>query len=153
MLRETWRYAVSVLFFSVVLLAGGCEHDGAELVFDANPGGEPVSLARDIQPILTTGCAVAGCHTGNEPEALLRLDPGWVHDPELGAVGVASLEAPGLLRIAPGDAQGSYLVAKLEGRQDDVGGFGEPMPAGAPPLSDEVITLIRSWIDDGARDN
>jgi hypothetical protein len=60
-------------------------------------------------------------------------------------VGVPSVET-GILRIAPGDANNSYIIQKLEG----TAGVGERMPAGLPALPQSDINIIRQWIDDGA---
>ena len=53
------------------------------------------------------------------------------------------------LRVAPSDADNSYLVIKLEGRQT----VGQRMPRGAAPLDDIDMTNIRKWIDNGAPRN
>ena len=53
---------------------------------------------------------------------------------------------PGLF---PGDAQGSYLVKKLEGRHP----IGARMPALYDPRPQSEIDVIRTWIDEGARNN
>jgi mono/diheme cytochrome c family protein len=55
------------------------------------------------------------------------------------------------LRIAPGNAQQSYLVDKIMGAAQDGGCFsGVRMPAGGPYLSDADIASIASWINAGA---
>jgi hypothetical protein len=133
-----------------MLVLSACENDDPVLGVDLEPG-EIVSYQRDIAPILGNNCAVSGCHDSVTRESQMDLsDP---FDPNFGAVGVASLEAPALQRINPGSAALSYLVAKLEGRQDQVGGSGDPMPLGNFPLPAQQIALIRAWIDDGAQDN
>jgi len=63
-------------------------------------------------------------------------------------VGVAAREKPGLLRVAPGDPENCYLIHKLEGRDDIVGGR---MPLRGPYLSAGQIAIIRRWIELGAR--
>lgn len=143
-----------MLALSLVLFSSACENHDVTLggPFD-NSGKLDVSFSRDIQPLFTANCALSGCHSSSSREALLDLSAAGVFDPSFGAVEVVSLEAPGLLRIAPGNADESYLVAKIEGRQDDVGGGGQSMPLGGAPLSPEAIALIRQWIDDGALPN
>jgi outer membrane protein assembly factor BamB len=54
----------------------------------------------------------------------------------------------GLLRVAPSKPEESLLLLKLEGTQP----CGEPMPIGAK-LSDEQISQVRAWIQDGAKNN
>jgi hypothetical protein len=63
-------------------------------------------------------------------------------------VGVASRQKPGLLRVAAGDPENSYLIHKLEGRSDIIGGR---MPNRGPYLSDGQIAIVKRWIELGAR--
>jgi len=66
-------------------------------------------------------------------------------------VSVASREKPGVLRVAPGDPENSYLIHKLEGRPGIVG---LRMPfSGAPFLTDGQILVIKKWIEDGAKND
>ena len=54
----------------------------------------------------------------------------------------------GLPRVAAGDPENSYLLHKLEGRTDIIGGR---MPNRGPYLSDGQLAIIRRWIELGAR--
>jgi hypothetical protein len=65
-------------------------------------------------------------------------------------VGIASLEQPGLMRVKPNDPDNSYLIHKVEGT---AGITGAQMPFGGPPLSQDTIDQIRSWIASGAPNN
>ena len=57
----------------------------------------------------------------------------------------------GFPRIAPGDPDGSYLLAKVEGRQESLGGTGSAMPPDSrPALPDDLRALLREWIAGGA---
>jgi hypothetical protein len=132
-------------------LAGGCENDHPVLGISLEPPpGRRVSYQRDIAPLFRDRCAVSGCHESLSLEASLDLSNPF--DPVYGAVGVTSLEAPPLLRIEAGNAGGSYLLYKVLGLQEQVGGFGERMPYLSTPLSDDETQLIRDWIDEGASD-
>ena len=62
-------------------------------------------------------------------------------------VGVRSAQKPGLLRVAPGDPNNSFLIHKLEGRSDIVG---VRMPQNADPLAPGQIQIIARWIQRGA---
>jgi hypothetical protein len=62
-------------------------------------------------------------------------------------VGVASGGVPALKRVAPGDADNSYIIHKLEGHQ----AVGARMPLGGPYLDAQTIGLIRQWITNGAQ--
>jgi MFS family permease len=61
-------------------------------------------------------------------------------------VGVASIEMPQLLRVAPSDPSNSYLYRKITG----AGITGDRMPQGGPYLTDAQIKLVRDWIRRGA---
>ncbi|MFZ6180091.1 hypothetical protein [Nannocystis pusilla] len=56
----------------------------------------------------------------------------------------------GLLRVAPGDHENSYLWHKVNGSHVEVGGNGTRMPATNVPLPQDVIDAIAAWIDQGA---
>jgi hypothetical protein len=83
------------------------------------------------------------CHSGANAPAGLRLDAANSY---LNLVGVPSVERPAVLRVAPGDANNSYLIQKLEG----TAGVGGRMPLGLPPLPQSDINVVRQWIGDGA---
>jgi hypothetical protein len=83
------------------------------------------------------------CHSGANAPVGLRLD---AVNSYASLVGVSSVERPGVLRVAPGDANNSYIIQKLEG----TAGVGERMPAGLPPLPQSDIDVVRQWIGDGA---
>jgi hypothetical protein len=66
-------------------------------------------------------------------------------------VNVSSREKPGVLRVAPGSPDNSYLVHKVEGR---AGIIGLRMPFSGPPfLTDGQILVIKRWIELGAKND
>lgn len=127
-------------------LAAGCEH--ADPLTGPDPDPEPEPTLSAIQAsIFTPSCAVSGCHAGNNPSQRLNLSEGEAFED---IVGVASREKPALLRVDPGNPDGSYLLHKVEGRADIAG---QRMPLGRDPLSTAQIQLIRDWISAGAPNN
>jgi hypothetical protein len=83
---------------------------------------------------------------------------GWAHNNNQSdayeiLVGISSGEAPDLNRIEPFDTDASYLVHKLDGSQDSVGGSGARMPRNSPQLPQVERALIRDWINAGALNN
>ncbi len=104
--------------------------------------GEP-DLATVQVRIFTPRCTDADCHSGSDPKKGLNLEPGKAVD---SLVGVIAEQAP-LYRVLPGDAEASYLIHKLRGTMDDVGGDGDRMPLDATPLSNAEIRLVADWID------
>ena len=94
--------------------------------------------------------ACTNCHTANgrTPSGGLNLTSGNSYGQ---LVGVSSLERPGVLRVAAGDPENSYIIHKLEGRPGIVGAR---MPRGTGPyLTDGQMLVIRRWIELGAANN
>ena len=90
------------------------------------PATPAISFSEQVQPIFVSNCATAGCHDGRAKFAL-------------------GTYAEIMSRVKAGDAHGSEVykaITKLSG--------GMP-PDG--PLSDEQLTLIYTWIMQGAKDN
>lgn len=125
---------------------GGDDAPGA----DAGPDAFlPSDLAWVQQNVFTPSCAAfASCHDGAMPESNLDLTTEAMS--EAGLVGVASLLEPGMLLVAPGDHEQSYLMVIL-------GHFGEDdpridpvigtMPFNNPILSAEKRDAVARWID------
>ena len=102
----------------------------------------------DIQPILSDNCAFSGCHAGTQPAQGQNLSNGVAY---ANIVCVQANERPGMMRVRPFEPDSSYLVHKIQGTQGAVGGSGERMPLGLTPLTPSQISLIRTWITQGAR--
>ena len=64
-------------------------------------------------------------------------------------VNVASVGEPNEVRVIPGNAQDSYVVKKVEGRQT----VGAQMPLGMTPLDAIDLANLRNWIAQGAQNN
>lgn len=92
-----------------------------------------VSFQEDIQPIIASECALAGCHAA----------------PGAGGLDLTNYDTfkkggntePGFIA---GDGKGSFVVKRIDG-----GG----MPLGRPPLDGDQIQLFIDWIDEGAENN
>lgn len=118
------------------------------------PNLEPTlsSIQREIfnQTDSSGRLACTQCHTdnGRTPSAGLVLLEGRSYG---ALVGVAASGKPGAVRVIPGDPDNSYLLHKLEGRSDIVG---QRMPRGNGPfLTEGQISIIRRWIELGARND
>lgn len=102
---------------------------GVSCTHDANiPDTPAISFNEQIQPIIVSNCATSGCHDGGREFSLETYDEIAGH-------------------VKAGDARGSKLykvITKLWGE--------EAMPP-AGPLGDDQITLIYTWIEQGAKNN
>ena len=113
---------------------------GAARVIKANP-----AFGADVQEIFDRiGCSTSGCH-GTSQRAGLDLRSGSAYS---NLVNVQAM-SESVLRVIPGDANGSYIVIKLEGRQT-VGGR---MPLNGTALDNIDLTNIKNWINNGAPNN
>jgi hypothetical protein len=113
-------------------------------------GGEPLTFARDVQPIFDRSCSSLACHGGDESQADLNLEPGMSHG-EL--VGAASSLSEGRTLVIPGDPHDSLLMTVLrEGVRD--GSEGPPVGRMPPPpaggLSRRQLAIFEAWIAAGA---
>jgi mono/diheme cytochrome c family protein len=106
----------------------------APMVTEAT-GKETVSFAREIASVLATNCS--GCHGTNQPRQNLNLSTfaGLMKGGDAGPP------------VTPGESAASLIVQKLKGTAKD----GARMPLNRPPLPDEVIAKIETWIKEGAK--
>jgi hypothetical protein len=144
--------------------AGGCAPaaNGCFEYCDFSPSSN-VSFEDDVIAIFEASCNDASCHGHPEsPKATLFLGLPANNDAATiaevrGELTEDGYNAPGLQRVKPGDPENSWLMIKLDG---DMGcpqstcnvGCGQRMPRGpgAVPLPDDQLSLIRSWIMNGA---
>jgi len=147
--RSTSRTLALVLSLALAACSGG---DGGPTDPGGNgnnSGGPPTpkadpSFSSDIVPIFSSaGCTSGGCH-GSPIQAELNL----ASSPRASMVNVPSSQVSGEIRVIPGNANGSYLVKKLEGRAS----FGERMPLGGQ-LDAVSLANIKNWINQGAKNN
>jgi len=106
---------------------------------------EDPSFSQDIQPIFTNSCAVSNCHNATAQAGLVLLQ-GQAYN---NIVNVNSTQDPSKRRVEPENADNSYLVIKIEGRQN----IGGRMPLGGAALSNTQIQNIKNWINRGAKNN
>ena len=107
--------------------------------------------------IAGTGCAGSPlCHAGEAGKLTMKdrassykalVDVKAIGENEPGSSSPHCKDS-GLTRVVPGKPDESLLVMKLEGTQP----CGDQMPIGNK-LSDERISQVRAWIEQGAQDN
>jgi len=76
-------------------------------------------------------------------ESQLNLENGYSYQ---NLVNVKSVQIQDLYRVQPNNANQSYLIKKLEGE----GIVGKVMPSGKNRLSGQDISVICTWIGNGA---
>jgi hypothetical protein len=112
------------------------------------PASTAPTLAQIQTQIFDPGCTPCHSDVGRTPSAGLNLKLGSAFT---NLVGVASSGQPGSVRVIAGNANGSYLIMKLEGA---AGIAGLRMPRNGPPyLTDAQVKMIRDWITAGALNN
>jgi hypothetical protein len=112
--------------------------------------GDPLSFAKDIQPIFTESCAVSMCHNASTRKEGLDLSEGRAWNE---IVGQATKQCNGSkVLIRPKNPEGSYLLDKM--RDEDLCGTSKRMP---PPTSTQLfngeVKKIERWVCQGALDN
>jgi hypothetical protein len=103
------------------------------------------SFASDIQSIFNTSCISSGCHNAAGSAGLVLLSGQSYGN----LVNVDSTQDNTKKRVLPNDANNSYLVIKIEGRQT----IGGRMPLGGGALNSNAIQNIKNWINKGAKNN
>jgi hypothetical protein len=108
-----------------------------------------VTLADVQAQVFTPHCLTIGCHTSAARAGNMVLEDGasFAALVDVPAFNFAAMNA-GLVRVSPGDPDASFLLIKLTGPTIPQGSM---MPMGQPPLSAELIALVRTWIDQGAQ--
>ena len=106
---------------------------------------EDPSFVADIRDIFSReGCSSGACH-GAGAAAGLNLELGSAY---ASLVGIAATQES-FERVTAGKADESYLIIKLEGRQQ----VGARMPLGGTPLDAIDMGNLKNWINKGAKNN
>ena len=135
-------FVVLLVFASAYLIQ--CSSPSSPEEPEEQPIANP-SFAQDIQAIFNGSCALRGCHDSTA-SSNLNLNQGNAY---ANIVNVDSFQDAGKKLVVPSDANDSYLVIKIEGRQS----VGSRMPLNRSPLSDAKTQTIKNWINNGAGNN
>ena len=114
------------------------------------------SFRDDVVPIVQTSCALTACHSSKESNLgiFLAYEPAQIY----AEFKKTSPTAAGQAFVVPGDPAKSYVMVKLENKQDALKSScanmfcGTKMPSDDPLPADQVDTF-RKWITAGAKDN
>jgi hypothetical protein len=134
------RRFLSPLAFMTIFLPSlasylGCGKDSSptspsDIVFPSTN----VSYSQHVQPLFNTSCALAGCHDDVTRQNNLSLTS---YQNATARAGI----------IVAGNADGSILAQRIDGRLQP------QMPFNRPPLNSNQINGIKTWINEGARNN
>ncbi len=130
--------------FTVIDARGAVDPTPDQRTITVEGGGELATFTAVQTRIFDASCAFSGCHGGSSPAMGLNLSSGVAHS---NIVNIASSQQPSVDRIEPNDPESSYLYLKVI---DDPSITGSRMPRGAPALAQELIDLLRDWIERGA---
>ncbi|HEY9436139.1 MAG TPA: c-type cytochrome domain-containing protein, partial [Blastocatellia bacterium] len=122
------RLALAVVIVFAVLVAGAWRWASSSFAATNPRQQSKVDFVREIQPIFQAHCY--GCHGPNRQMAGLRLDSK--------KIALAKV-------VIPGRAAGSALYQRVAGMGDQA-----RMPMNGEALKSDQITLIKTWIDQGA---
>lgn len=145
--RGARRSGKQLLRARALMASGHADKDRLRLVCrpPAPAGGDFAQIERRIFKV---SCATASCHGAAGAGGLVLL-PGAAYSNLVGMPASNPVAATaGLLRVAPGDPDRSFLLRKLEGALAD--GEGEQMPRVGTQLPASLIDLVRRWIVAGA---
>jgi hypothetical protein len=98
------------------------------------PAADPVDYRRDVKPVLQERCYA--CHGALKQQAKLRLDSGALMR-KGGAGGPV---------VVPGKPGESELLARVSSKDDET-----RMPPEGHPLTDKQISVLRAWVEQGAK--
>jgi hypothetical protein len=142
------------LLAAALALCGAACDESLSDVAGPTPDLEPTftSIQREIFNVTDSSGRLAciQCHNdnGRVPAGNLVLLEGRSYTQ---LVGRASSFKAGATLVVPGDPENSYVIHKLEGRSDIVGAR---MPrTNGPFLTEGQISIIRRWIELGARND
>ncbi|MBI3579581.1 MAG: hypothetical protein HY089_09265 [Ignavibacteriales bacterium] len=131
-------FVMLILCIMCVMALDACNDMGSEPVANLQPPPPPaqeVSFQNNIKPIFQNyGCN--GCHGGSGGlfvQTVAQLLKGGDHGPV----------------IVAGKADSSNITKKLSSTPP----FGDRMPQGGPYLPDSTLQTIRTWINQGAKNN
>lgn len=167
--------AVCVAFVVSVGLVAACSSDtttpalgGKDAGSSSGSSGAEVdarnaypSFKDDVVPIILASCALAACHaSADSPKGILLRERAQIY----AELKKTSTTAVGEKFVIPGDPTNSYLMVKLEGRQNTLDAkcanaeplknCGTIMPqADIESFTPAKLATFRDWIKDGAKDN
>ena len=112
-----------VIVFSILLWISSCRHG-----YLLNSDIPDICFKKEVYPIFMNNCAISGCHDGQGESELLLNDSLSIRN-----------------AVVPGDPKGSSAYQAIVSKSGE-----NKMPPDRP-LSLENRTIIRLWIEQGAK--
>lgn len=106
----------------------------------AVPAQERASIPDPVRKAVLKNCAVSGCHLGAAPAAKISYEPDKL---PASVLDVPSRQKPELKIIDSAAPEKSYLLMKIRGGKDIVGGR---MPLNGTPLKQAELKAFLDWI-------
>ena len=125
---------IVIVILLLFALCSGCDDTATDPGLTDTFPDDSLSYTGHIQPIFNTYCGIIDCHDSYTREGNLSL--GSYFD---------VTARPGI--IVKGNANSSILVQRIEGS------IQPQMPPNREPLSPNKIKAIRTWINEGAKNN
>jgi len=122
-----------------------------------NPPGPPPVLSSKFSDIqqqtFNKSCAIGGCHDAGTQKALLCLTQDSCYN-QLMNHPIQAIQGTRKFTklVSPGNPDSSFLVYKLTITQTTIE-YGTLMPQGFPPLPQNQIDAIKTWISNGAKND
>ncbi len=127
------RFFVFIVAIALIITPGCKDNTTDSGTNDTFPSSN-LSYSQHIQPIFYSYCAIQGCHIYPDPAAELSLESY-----------VDATHSAGI--IIPKNADASRLFLRIEGK------IQPQMPPNRPPLSSNKMQAIKTWINEGAKNN
>ena len=134
---------IAIVVTTLFLTACGGSPTAPSIGDDPSANTQTVTLTTVQQQIFNTSCV--NCHGATSPSAGLDLSTGQSH---ANLVNVTSPRS-GAVFVVPANPSSSYLLDKVRGGNI----VGDRMPPTGSGLSDNLITLLTNWIQQGALNN
>jgi len=145
-LRKAIVKCCSGLVLATMMSACGSDGGGTATPSTPTPTPTAVSFATNVQPIFNARCI--SCHTRTGVANFLVLDIGAFNN--LVNRPTATSGNTGTL-VIPGDSSNSVLYERIS--KNGLPANLLQMPLGGPFLSTDDQNLIKTWIDQGAKNN
>lgn len=128
-------------------IAAGASPDAPAPSGDAALGAPAFSMVEE--QVFAQSCAQGACHTDEARAGGLSLEADSSYTSLVGVEpSTASARSDGMLLVAPGDPERSFLLNKLDGNLGP--GDGAPMHGADPLRARADAALVRAWINAGA---